>query len=238
VTGGGARASGRSSSGCRLALLALLAGAGGMPAAPVGAAPAEPAPGVGAGAAAGKNGEDRKAGKAGYQIVDIEGLKGLLHRQRGRVVLLHFWASWCYPCLQELPLIDKFAHEMRPRGLELLSISLDQPERMGPRVAALLRKTGPHLTPNIVQFDDADQLIAVVDPRWAGAIPALFAYDHRGQLRGNLIGSTTRAELDALVTGLLKAAAAAAPAVPEPGPSAAAPPRPPAAPPPAPPARR
>ena len=216
MTGGIAR--GRvGSSGRRLALgMMLLLGAGWLPVAPVGAAPAETPPG--AEAVAGKNGE---GGKAGFQIVDIEALKGLLRRQRGRVVLLHFWASWCYPCLQELPLIDKFAHEMRPRGLELLSISLDQP-RMGPRVAALLRKVGPHLTPHIVQFDDADQLIAVVDPRWAGAIPALFAYDHRGQLRGNLIGAASRAELDALVTGLLKAAAAEAPAAAEPGASAAA----------------
>jgi thiol-disulfide isomerase/thioredoxin len=210
VIGGSARVGRVRSFASRLAVVVMLLVAGWVPAAPVGAAPREPTPG--ADGAAGRNGGE--GGKPGFQIVDIDGLRGLLRRQRGRVVLLHFWASWCYPCLQELPLIDKFAHEMRPRGLELLSISLDQPGRMGPRVAALLRKSAPHLTPNIVQFDDADQLIALVDPRWAGAIPALFAYDHHGQLRGNLIGAASRAELDALVSGLLKAAAAEAPAVP------------------------
>ena len=51
--------------------------------------------------------------------------------------------------------------------------------RMGARVGALLQKSAPNLTPNIAQFDDADDLIAAIDPRWAGAIPALFAYDHR-----------------------------------------------------------
>jgi thiol-disulfide isomerase/thioredoxin len=163
-------------------------------------------------------GKSADRGKADFQVVDVDGLKGLLRRQRGRVVLLHIWASWCYPCLQELPLIDKFAREVRLRGVELLSISLDDPARMGPRVAALLRKSAPHLTPNIVQFGDADQLIGAIDPGWAGAIPALFAYDHRGQLRGNLIGSTSRSELDALVAGLLKAAAAEGVSAPEPAP--------------------
>jgi thiol-disulfide isomerase/thioredoxin len=165
----------------RVAALAVLLGACALPDGPARAGAGDPAVTAAA------------AGKPGFQVVDVEGLKALLRRQRGRVVLLHFWASWCYPCLQELPLIDKFAHDARARGVELLSISLDDPARMGPRVAALLRKSAPHLTPNIVQFGDADQLIGAVDPRWAGAIPALFAYDHRGQLRGNLIGSASRA---------------------------------------------
>jgi thiol-disulfide isomerase/thioredoxin len=198
--------------------LAILLGAGPPPARATLARAGASAPG---GAAAGKGAD---AGKPGFQVVDVEGLKALLRQQRGRVVLLHFWASWCYPCLQELPLIDKLAHDLRPRGLELLSISLDDPARMGARVAALLRKAAPHLTTHIVQFGDADELIGAVDPRWAGAIPALFAYDHRGQLRGNLIGTASRAELDALVTGLLKAAAADVATVPAPAVSAPDPP--------------
>ena len=209
-----------------LALAVLLAAA----TVPAGSPPATAAAPPPAGVAAGKAADG--GGKAGFQVIDVEGLKGLLRRQRGRVVLLHFWASWCYPCLQELPLIDKFAHEVRPRGVELLSISLDDPARMGPRVAALLHKTAPHLTPNIVQFDDADELIGAVDPRWAGAIPALFAYDHRGQLRGNLIGAASRSELDALVAGLLKSALADG--APGPDPAAPAPAPPPAAAPPLP----
>ena len=145
------------------------------------------------------------------QIVDVPGIKDLLRKARGHVLLVHFWASWCMPCLQELPLVDRFAREMKPRGLEVLSLSLDNPSSpsASARVAALLRRAAPHLTPNIAQFDDADQLIGMVDPRWAGAIPALFAFDHQGQLRGNLLGEASHAELEALVAGLLKAVPAA-----------------------------
>jgi thiol-disulfide isomerase/thioredoxin len=153
-------------------------------------------------------------GKAAFQVVDVAAIKGLLHKSRGHVVLLHFWASWCYPCLKELPLIERFAREMKPRGLEVLSLSLDNPSRVGARVGALLQKLAPSLTPNIVQFDDADELIAAIDPGWVGAIPALFVYDHQGQLRGNLIGEASRAELDHLVAAPLKAATAPAVAPP------------------------
>ena len=151
---------------------------------------------------------------APFRIVDVEAIKGLLRQGRGHVVLLHFWASWCGPCMEELPLIDKFARETKPRGLEVLSLSLDDPDRMAARVGALLQKEAPNLTPNIVLFGDADELIAAIDPRWVGAIPALFVYDHHGQLRGNVVGEASRAELEQLVGGLLKAASAGAAARP------------------------
>jgi thiol-disulfide isomerase/thioredoxin len=167
-----------------------------------------------------------------YQIVDVPGIKGLLRKAQGHVLLVHFWASWCMPCLQELPLIERFAKEMKPRGLEVLSLSLDNPTSPSAtaRVAALLRKSAPHLTPNIAQFDDADELIGAVDPRWVGAIPALFAFDHQGQLRGNLLGESSHAELETLVAGLLKAV----PASPSPSSVPAAPSSVPAAPAPSP----
>jgi hypothetical protein len=100
---------------------------------------------------------------------------------------------------------------MKPRGLEVMSVSLDDPGRPGvaEHVGALLRKQAPNLTPNIAHFVDADELIAAISPRWTGAIPALFVYDHTGQLRGDLYGDSTRPELEQLVGSWLKAAATA-----------------------------
>jgi thiol-disulfide isomerase/thioredoxin len=155
--------------------------------------------------------EPAKATPATYRLVDIEGIKGLLHQGHGHVLLVHFWASWCGPCMRELPIMDKFAHDMKPRGLEVVSVSLDNPGRPGvaERVGALLHKQAPNLTPNIAKFVDADELIAAISPRWTGAIPALFAYDRAGQLRGDMYGDTSRPELEHLVDSLLKEAAAA-----------------------------
>jgi thiol-disulfide isomerase/thioredoxin len=139
-----------------------------------------------------------------YAVVDLDAIKKLLHKSRGHVVLVHFWASWCFPCLQELPLINKFAADMKPRGLEVLSLSLDDPAKMGPRVGALLQQVAPNLTPTIAKIDDVDSFIGAFDSRWEGAIPALFAYDRQGQMRRRLIGEASRRELDGLVSELLK----------------------------------
>jgi peroxiredoxin len=53
--------------------------------------------------------------------------------QRGQVVLLNFWATWCKPCEDEMPAMQRLYAELRPHGFELLAISID---KTTPEVAA------------------------------------------------------------------------------------------------------
>ncbi len=139
------------------------------------------------------------SGTAGLTMMDLPAIKNAVHG-RGRPVLVHFWASWCGPCLEELPLVDKFARDMKARGVEVLSFSLDDPERAGARVVEVLAARAPNLTRNIVKVSDSDAFINAIDPQWEGSIPAVFAYDDKGRLRDRLIGEATRRDLDALVS--------------------------------------
>ena len=45
---------------------------------------------------------------------------------RGKVVVLHFWATWCPPCREEMPVLEKFYSEHRGDGLEIIAISMDE----------------------------------------------------------------------------------------------------------------
>jgi thiol-disulfide isomerase/thioredoxin len=144
-------------------------------------------------------------------VVDIDGIKKSMRGSRGRILLVHFWATWCLPCLEELPVISQFARDMKPRGLDVLSLSLDDPEKAQARVSKLLSEQAPNLTPVIAKFSDADQFIGTFDSRWEGTIPALFAYDATGQRRGSHVGEASRGDLDQLVGPLLKPGAGASP---------------------------
>jgi thiol-disulfide isomerase/thioredoxin len=139
----------------------------------------------------------------GYVLMDLPAIKRAVHG-RGRPVLVHFWASWCGPCLEELPLVETFARDMKARGVDVLSLSLDDPARAGTHVVEVLTHRAPSLTRNIVHIDDPDAFINSIDPQWEGSIPALFAYDGRGQLRGRLIGEASRRDLDDLVSRVAK----------------------------------
>jgi thiol-disulfide isomerase/thioredoxin len=132
-------------------------------------------------------------------IVDLNGLKAAMSKSRGRMLLVHFWATWCLPCLQELPVLNQFAREMKPRGVDVLSVSLDDPGTAAGTVLRELSQKAPELTATIAKVDDADKFIANFDGAWEGTIPALFAYDVNGKLRGRHMGETTRVQLDRLI---------------------------------------
>jgi len=126
--------------------------------------------------------------------LDVTGLGEQIHKARGRDLFIHLWASWCGPCLEELPDVDRFAREARARGATFLSVSLDDPKRAA-HVLDVLHRRAPNLTPFVARFDDPDKFIAFFSTEWEGAIPALFSYDRQGHLRGSIVGEIENADI-------------------------------------------
>jgi peroxiredoxin len=61
-------------------------------------------------------------------LVTLDGQKLSTSDLLGQVVILTFWATWCVPCREELPLLSKYASEHAAQGLKVLAFSLDTPE--------------------------------------------------------------------------------------------------------------
>jgi cytochrome c biogenesis protein CcmG/thiol:disulfide interchange protein DsbE len=70
-----------------------------------------------------------EVGQAAPALVvrELNGQAFDLSAQRGKVVLIDFWATWCPPCRQEMPVLDAFYRRYRNRGLEVIGVSADRP---------------------------------------------------------------------------------------------------------------
>ena len=56
-----------------------------------------------------------------------DGQPQAMHSFRGKPLLLNFWATWCPPCVEELPLLDAFYQEQKSKGWQVLGLAVDQP---------------------------------------------------------------------------------------------------------------
>jgi peroxiredoxin len=97
-----------------------------------------------------------------------------LSELRGQVVLINFWASWCGPCRQELPLLEKLQQRYRSAGFTLLAISIDDNRR---NADAMLGKLGVKLAP---LYDTEKRAAKRYD---VDTMPATLIVDRDGRVR-------------------------------------------------------
>lgn len=97
-----------------------------------------------------------------------------LQEQRGQVVMVNFWATWCGPCKQEMPHLNRLYDKYRASGFTLLGVNVDDDPRQAVAAAARLGLKFPVLL-------DADK--AVIKRYDMGSMPATVLIDRDGRVR-------------------------------------------------------
>jgi thiol-disulfide isomerase/thioredoxin len=136
--------------------------------------------------------------------IDAKGLRSLVASQKGRVVLVNFWATWCVPCREEFPDLGRLQRKLGPRGLQVFGISTDLSKEM-PEVEKFVAIQKPAF-PNYhktTEGDDQD-FIDAVDKAWGGELPFSVLYDRAGRKVKTLSGKHSYADYEREVTALLK----------------------------------
>ena len=126
----------------------------------------------------------------------------LIVAQKGKVVLVNFWATWCAPCRKEMPELVKLERRFRNRGFGMITVSADEPEQENDAVR-LIRQNHVRLPAYVRRAPDDDRFISAVDSGWSGALPALFLYDRQGKRIRSWVGETGIADIEAAIRKLL-----------------------------------
>ena len=124
----------------------------------------------------------------------------------GKPLLVNIWATWCEPCVEEFPDLVGFHRNFSPRGVGLLSLSVDLPDTVDSRVQPFLEKqAAPHdtLVLDAVQPEALADLLGVNASGWDGALPATFLFDETGAMQEVWFTSVSYEELAAAAEDVL-----------------------------------
>ena len=138
-----------------------------------------------------------------FPIYDFEGLEPLLHRDDGYTYIINFWATWCKPCLEELPYFERVGAEQKDNKVKVILVSLDMPHMWKTRLEPYVKSKG--IQSEVVILDDPKQneWIPKVDKEWGGGIPVTLIYN-KEKRRFFEHGFITYAELNNALEGFLE----------------------------------
>jgi thiol-disulfide isomerase/thioredoxin len=119
--------------------------------------------------------------KGQVPVLDFEGFEPFLNRQNDTTYVVNFWATWCVPCVKELPAFEQLNEAYSNEKVKVLLVSLDFVKYYDSKLLPFI--SDRNIKSDVILLNDprSNQWIDKVNPEWSGAIPATVIY--RGKKR-------------------------------------------------------
>lgn len=113
---------------------------------------------------------------------NFDGLENYIKPQNDTIYIVNFWATWCKPCIEELPYFEKINEEYGSKNVKVILVSMDMSKQVLSRLIPFLEKNKIKSEVILLNDVDADAWINKVDPSWSGALPATLIYNSKKRL--------------------------------------------------------
>lgn len=131
------------------------------------------------------------------RFTNLNGQPEAMAQWRGKVLVVNFWATWCAPCREEIPLFVKLQDKYGSRGLQFVGIAIDQPDKVRPFAAELAMNF-----PVLIGTPEALDLSRTLGNR-AGVLPFTVVLARDGRIAATEIGVAKQSRLEPLLSSLL-----------------------------------
>lgn len=106
------------------------------------------------------------------RVIHFEDLQKQINNISDTTLVVHFWATWCRPCIEELPNYEKLSQEFATKKIRFVFVSMDFPKDLKGKVEPFVTKN--NINSEVVLLDEPDYnaWIDEIDKEWSGTIPA------------------------------------------------------------------
>ncbi|MDP2237440.1 MAG: TlpA disulfide reductase family protein [Bacteroidales bacterium] len=133
--------------------------------------------------------------------IDFKTFEPWLKKQNDTTYVINFWATWCAPCVKELPDFEKINKKYESQKFKMLLVSLDFLRDKEKRLIPFLEKNQLRAEVTLLHAPNANVWIDIVDKSWSGAIPATLIYKNNRKVFHE--GGYTFDELDQIISKLI-----------------------------------
>jgi thiol-disulfide isomerase/thioredoxin len=116
-----------------------------------------------------------------FALYDLSGNQVRLRDFEGKVVLLNFWATWCYPCRREIPSLERLYQMRKDRGFEIVAVNAERTSTS--QITSFAKKYGMSFP--ILLNPQGD----LGNKYWIRAVPTSFLLDKNGVIRWKIVGA-------------------------------------------------
>jgi thiol-disulfide isomerase/thioredoxin len=131
-------------------------------------------------------------------LPDVDGVTRNAGQWQGKVVLVNHWASWCPPCIREIPLLVDAQERLGPKGLQVVGIAHDNAEA----ARTFGDQAGINYPSLVVSTGGSELMISQGNPQ-GSALPFTAVFDRDGKLAATRLGEVDAEDIDAMVNPLL-----------------------------------
>ncbi len=112
-------------------------------------------------------------------VIKFSDLDDIILNSPNDYLVVNFWATWCAPCVKELPQFDELLNQHQSKNLKVVLVSFDFVEQLEKKVIPFIERK--KIKSEIVLLDETDynSFIDKIDPSWSGAIPATLMINNR-----------------------------------------------------------
>ncbi|QJW89339.1 redoxin domain-containing protein [Spirosoma taeanense] len=126
------------------------------------------------------------------KIIELAQLKQVLDQPDDTLRVVNFWATWCMPCVKELPHFEAIRRAYLGRKVSVLLVSMDDRKDLNTKVIPFVRKRGIRSRVVLLDEPDPNSWIDQIAPEWSGALPMTLIVNAK-QKRRTFIGKALKA---------------------------------------------